>query len=374
MKELRIFPTRKLLILISLFIILFLNISYAKDVNKNSNKINIYFFYGLGCPHCENVISSGILEEVSKIENVNIYKLEVYYNQSNRDKYNQFADKLGISQYQRGVPFLVIECQKGYSYFIGDTPIINNLKNAVTNCTPMKEISSEVSSDNPNSQALTFGSIIIAALIDSINPCAFGVLIFLLTILISMASTKRALKYGIMYTFIIFIVYFLFGLGIIKAINTFSGIIKYFIIFVAILVFFGSLIEIKDFFFYGKGISLAIPKKIKPTLEKITKKGTFFAVIILGLLVALVELPCTGGIYLAILSLMHINKTFSIFYLLIYNIIFVLPLLIITFFICYGTKTEKINKWIDKNKRNMRLSAGILMLLLSFYLLNSIFR
>ncbi len=354
-----------------LLISLIINVS-AQELPEDNQK-NIYFFWGVGCPHCENVKDSGILEEVDKIENVNVYQLEVYNNQENRDKYTHFADELGINQYQRGVPFLVIECQKGYSYFIGDSPIINNLKEAITTCNPMKEIKTEgISSDNPNSQSLTLGAIIVAALIDSINPCAFGVLIFLLATMLSMASSKRALKYGLIYVFIIFLVYFLAGLGIMKIITEFSGVMNYIIILAGILVFIGGLIEIKDFFWYGKGVSLRIPVSMKPTLERITQKGTLWAVILLGIIVALVELPCTGGIYLAILSLMHINKTFGIPYLLLYNFIFILPLLVMVLVAYYGTKTEKITNWVEGNKKYMRLGAGIVMIGLAVYLLNSV--
>lgn len=363
---------RGVIVLFSLILLFSFIINISAELPQDNQK-NVYFFWGEGCPHCENVKDNGILEKVDEIEYVNVYQLEVYNNQSSRDLYTKFADELKIDQYQRGVPFLVIECKRGYSYFIGDTPIINNLENAVTTCTPMKEISSEVSSDNPNSQSLTLGSIIVAALIDSINPCAFGVLIFLLATMLSMASSKRALKYGLVYVFIIFVVYFLAGLGIMKIISEIPQVMNYVIIGAGILVFIGGLIEIKDFFWYGKGVSLRIPVSMKPRLEKITQKGTLWAVILLGIIVALVELPCTGGIYLAILSIMHINKTFGIPYLLLYNIIFILPLLVMVLIAYFGTKTEKITNWVEGNKKWMRLFAGFIMIALAIYLLNSVY-
>ncbi len=366
---------KKIEVGILIFLIIFVNLILdVSALNNNKNQKSVYFFWGVGCPHCKNVKDSGILEEVAKLENVNVYYLEVYYNQSNRKKYMEFADKFGINQYQRGVPFVVIECEKGYSYFIGDIPIISNLKNAVIDCNPTKEIESgRVSSDNPNSQKITIGSIIVASLIDSINPCAFGVLIFLLATMLSMASSKRALKYGLIYVFIIFLVYFSAGLGIVKILAEFSEIMNHVIIIAGILVFVGGLIEIKDFFWYGKGISLRIPVSAKPLLEKITQKGTLGAIILLGIVVALVELPCTGGIYLAILSLMQINKTFGIPYLLLYNLIFVLPLIVMILSAYYGTKTDKIQKWVETNKKWMRLIAGVVMVGLAFYLLNSVY-
>lgn len=362
------------MILIIFLVLLFSFISSVSADLPQDNQKNVYFFWGEGCPHCHDVLNSGILEEVNEKKNVNVYQLEVYNNQENRDRYIKFAEDLEISQYQRGVPFLVIECQKGYSYFIGGAPIINHLKDAVEDCTPMKEINSEgLSSDNPNSKTLTLGTIIVAALIDSINPCAFGVLIFLLATMFSMASSKRALKYGMIYVFIIFIVYILAGLGIMKIITEFSSVMNYIIILAGILVFIGGLIEIKDYFWYGKGVSLRIPVSMKPALERMTQKGTLGAVIILGIVVALVELPCTGGIYLAILSLMHINKAFGIPYLLLYNLIFVLPLIIMVLVAYFGTKTEKIQNWVEGNKKYMRLIAGLIMIALAIYLLNSVY-
>jgi cytochrome c biogenesis protein CcdA len=360
-------------LVLTLFLIILISLAANISAQELEDEKNVYFFWGVGCSHCENVKESGILEEIDKIDNVNVFQLEVYNNQENRDKYLNFADELEISTNQRGVPFLVIECQKGYSYFIGDSPIIDNLKEAITTCNPMKEISTEVSSDKSNSKSLTLGAIIIAALIDSINPCAFGVLIFLLATMLSMASSKRALRYGLVYVFIIFLVYFAAGLGIMKIVTEFSGIMNYIIVIAGILVFVGGLVEIKDFFWYGKGVSLRIPVSMKPILEKITQKGTLWAVILLGIIVALVELPCTGGIYLAILSLMHINKTFGVPYLLLYNLIFILPLLVMVLVAYYGTRTEKITNWVEGNKRWMRLGAGVVMVGLALYLLNSVY-
>ncbi len=351
--------------------------SAQSDVPENTdNSVVIYFFWGEGCPHCQNVKDSGILEEVFNLKNVDVHRLEVYYNQSNRNKYIEFADKLGVSGYEQDVPFLVIECNDKYSYLMGDSSIIENLKDKVTHCN-FDDRSvvepGETSSDSPNSKEITIGSIIIASLIDSINPCAFGVLLFLWTTMLSMGSSKRALKYGLVYIFVIFLVYFSAGLGIIKILNEFSGFLNYIFITAGILVFIGGLIEIKDFFWYGKGISLKIPVSTKPTIEKIIKKGTLPAVILLGFFVALVELPCTGGIYLAIISIMHINKTFGIPYLLLYNFIFVLPLIIMVFIAYYGVKAEKIQMWVENNKKWMRLAAGIVMIGLALYLLNSVY-
>jgi cytochrome c biogenesis protein CcdA len=79
-------------------------------------------------------------------------------------------------------------------------------------------------------------------------------------------------------------------------------------------------------------------------------------------------LPCTGGVYIAILAAMSINKTFALGYLLLYNIIFILPLIAITLLIYKGTKPELLQKWTSEEKIWMKLASGLVMLGLGIYL------
>ena len=86
-----------------------------------------------------------------------------------------------------------------------------------------------------------------------------------------------------------------------------------------ILVLFVGLLEFIDFVRYDKESIVKIPLAVKPMIENLIHKGTIPAMILLGIVVALFELPCTGGIYLAILTIMSVSKTFGLFYLFIYN-------------------------------------------------------
>ena len=215
---------------------------------------------------------------------------------------------------------------------------------------------------------LTFGVVVVAALIDSINPCAFGVLLFLMAVLLSMGSAKRAMRSGLIYTFVIFVVYLAAGFGIMRLIGVFD-ILDTVRIVAGALILVGGLIEIKDYFWEGRGFSLKIPSGTKPVLEKLVRKGTLPAIIVLGVLVALVELPCTGGIYLGILGLISDGGSLGIFYLVIYNLIFVLPMILITWLVARGTRVERVNVWVQNNKKYMRLAAGVIMVLLSLVLL-----
>lgn len=321
---------------------------------------SVSYFYSTTCSHCANVAESGILDRVGLMDGVSVEKYLVDEDVG-REKYLDYIDRFGIER--SGIPFSVIEQGNEFSYLMGDTSIIKDLEDSILNFRGM-----EIGGTVGVKDKLTLWVVVAAALIDSINPCAFGVLLFLMAVLLSMGSAKRALRSGMIYTFVIFVVYLAAGFGIMRFAGDFLALnnVK---IFVGIFILIGALIELKDFFWEGKGISLKIPVGAKPTIEKYVRKGTLISLIVLGALVALVELPCTGGIYLAILSLISESGVVGVWYLVLYNFIFVLPLILISYFVYRGVKVEGVNEWVQKNKRFMRLAAGLIMLFLAASLL-----
>jgi cytochrome c biogenesis protein CcdA len=336
---------------------------YAGEINTPT-EFKIHYFYAQGCVHCANVVKSGILDRVENISGVEIIKHDVAIEPNLFFKY---ADIFHLADDKlTRTPILFLIHENKITYLAGDTPIINELEGKINNFSGI-----EIPTDNPN-HTLTLGAIIIASLIDSINPCAFGVLIFLLVCLLNMGSAKRALKYGLLYCFVVFITYFLAGLGLFKVIQSLTGVIYYVHLIIGLLSVCLGLIQVIDIIFPGKFVSLRIPQSTKPLIEKLSEKTTIPAVMLLGFLVSLFELPCTGGVYIAILATMSINKTFAIGYLLLYNFIFVLPLIAITLFIYKGTKPEVLQKWTSDEKIWMKLSSGLVMLGLGVYLLWSL--
>jgi len=217
----------------------------------------------------------------------------------------------------------------------------------------------------------TIGTVVITALIDSINPCAIGVLILLISILVVYQSKSDLLKYGLIYIFFVFITYFLAGLGILYFLTVIPlWVSEYISIFVGVLVVIGGLIEIKDFFWYGRGITLSIPADKAKKIQTMAKKITLPAMIILGVFVAAVELPCTGGPYLAILLFLSQNFNFNALLLLIfYNIIFVMPLVVILFMVYFGMKVQHLKRWKQNNRTYMRFATGIILIFLGWLLI-----
>jgi len=217
--------------------------------------------------------------------------------------------------------------------------------------------------------------IIGAGLIDGINPCAFGVLIFLLAYLAKTAKNNKGkmILHGLTYIFAVFLTYLLAGLLLLPVIRQFgqASVILY-IVLASIIIIVG-LLEIKDYFWYGKGFSLSIFPKEAERIKKYGRKisGKLYVVFLLGVFVALVELPCTGAVYLAVLSLMSLSGlTIGNFtFLLIYNFLFVLPLIVILFLVANGMSTNKFNEWRKKNRALMRLWIGLLLIGLGSWML-----
>lgn len=213
-----------------------------------------------------------------------------------------------------------------------------------------------------------------AAVIDSINPCAFGVLIFLLAYLTKAAKKKyMLLTHGLAYIFAVFLTYLFAGILLLPLISSLGNVSNTVYIVIGILVMLAGLLELKDFLWYGRGPSLTLlpgaSERIKLYVKHIS--GNIATAFGLGVFVALVELPCTGAVYLAILSamaLVGISGT-SITFLVLYNVIFVLPLIVILLAFYKGAHAEKLEELRLKHRHLMRLAIGGMLLLLGGWMI-----
>jgi len=188
--------------------------------------------------------------------------------------------------------------------------------------------------------------IVASALIDSINPCAISVLFLTITFLFSLGKNRNfVLVSGGVYILAIAIVYTFIGLGALKTL-TFFNVPNIMAKIGALILLLYSIIGLINEFFLNFPIKLKIPESSHLTLAKVINKGSIFAFFFLGTLVALFEFPCTGGPYLFVLTLLYDYATFwkGFWYLIIYNLIFVLPLILILLFATNKVMAEKIDK------------------------------
>lgn len=211
----------------------------------------------------------------------------------------------------------------------------------------------------------------IAALIDSINPCAFGILLLTIAFLLSIGKMRSGiLKIGGVYIFGLFTVYILIGLGILQALHIFNT--PHFMAKVGafFLIALGG-INLINALFPSFPIKFRIPQSAHRKMAELMNKASLPTAFLLGALVGLCEFPCTGGPYLMVLGLLHDRGTYlaGAGYLLFYNLIFILPLVIILLIASNNAFLEKVRSWKKAETKHMHLLGAIAMVLLGFFVL-----
>lgn len=219
---------------------------------------------------------------------------------------------------------------------------------------------------------ITLIKTITLALADAINPCALAVMtMVLVAILLENPEKKhRVLLGGIAFTSAVFFGYLFYGIIIIQLFKSFveftSAIYPYLTKILAVFAILLGILNIKDFIKYKPGsLATEMPLKLRPRVKQLIKritspKGAF----LIGIFVTLFLLPCTIGPYIilnGILSSMDLIQTLP--WLLLYNFIFIIPMIAITLIVYLGlSTTEKVSDWKERNIKYIHLITGLLLI------------
>lgn len=366
----------KKFIILLIFLILPI-IASAQDSGENQlAKKKAVYFYAESCVHCEQV--NEYFQEQDIYDRYDIQKIEASgpYNLS---YLNDFFDAFNVPAEKRGYPVVFFEDKM----IFGDQPIINSFLKEIEQVGAMEfptpdlikknlDIkNADIAKDEAGNNSIPIPILILAALTDASNPCALAVLILLLATVMASKGKNQALLSGLLFSLAIFISYFLMGVGVYRAITAFS-IPKYLSLAIGILSILIGLANLKDFFWYGKYFIMEVPMSWRPRMQAILKKvsnpiGAFGA----GFVVSLFLVPCASGPYVVILGLLaqKVNTARTLPLLIIYNFIFVLPMLVITFAMYFGSRMGRIEKWRQNNLRLLHLIAGAIMLFIGGYLI-----
>ncbi len=202
-----------------------------------------------------------------------------------------------------------------------------------------------------------------AALIDSINPCAFSILLLTIAFLLSLGKLRSSvLGIGAAYIFGIFIVYLLIGLGLLQTLHIFET--PHFMAKVgASLLIVLGLINIGNEIFPSFPVKLSIPHAAHGKMATLMQRASVPTAVVLGGLVGVCEFPCTGGPYLLVLGLLHDHVTYytGVAYLLLYNLLFILPLVLILLIASDKALLDKVQQWQQSRKKSMRWGGGLAM-------------
>ena len=211
----------------------------------------------------------------------------------------------------------------------------------------------------------------ISALLDSVHPCSFSILLITIAFLFGMQMTRgRILAIGGIYVAGIFVAYLGIGLGLFHVLHIFS--VPHFMgkLGAALLILFG-LLNLINWAYPSFPLKLSIPLSAHRKMAELMNSVSIPAAFALGLLVGLCQFPCMGGPYLMVIGLLHDGTTYTvgIGYLLLYNVILILPLVAVLYMAANKEVVEKMQGWRKTNISAVRLWAGIAMVLLGIIVL-----
>ncbi|MDD4954618.1 MAG: hypothetical protein PHP17_01065 [Candidatus Omnitrophica bacterium] len=235
-------------------------------------------------------------------------------------------------------------------------------------------------------------TVIISGLIDGINPCAFAVIVFFVSFLAVYGYRRREIIYvGTSYCFAVFLTYLLIGLGFFNflySLTNFYSVIKIFYYFIAAFCFILSALALYDFFKFKRtkqtdGMVLQLPHFFKKRINEIIGRhlrkkqdegalSLAVSAFVVGFFVSLLEGACTGQVYLPTIVLILKNtnmRAIAFSYLVIYNLMFILPLVVIFALSLLGFSSQKFNNFLKDNMGGIKFLMFLLFLLLGLVIL-----
>ncbi|MDP2796949.1 MAG: cytochrome c biogenesis protein CcdA [Methanoregula sp.] len=339
---------------------------------KTSETVTAFYFYGDGCSHCEKVKPLLTALE-TRYPELHLTRLELYNNVKNRQIFSEMSRKYGIAN--PGVPLIFI----GNSALIGDVEITDRFeyeilleKQRLLSCngtaqsvTPVRDPSC-----TQESQLLSLPMVIFAAIVDSANPCGLSVLVFLLIQMAAAGSRRRILLAGGAYITAMFLFHLLVGIGLFSVIS-FSGLSRTFALIGGAVALLLGIITIADVLRNKETFILSIPESKKGMLGTYIRIASLPAAFVLGILAGILGFSCTGGIYISILGLMGREMTVmsGLPWLVLYNLVYVLPLILITILVAYGISPERADRMRSEYKRTLRLVIGVILVALGAVIL-----
>jgi len=374
-----------------LLIVIFMFPSVATTLSQEeTGKVVLYFFWGDGCPHCakEKIFLDVARKKYPQLE---VKSYEVWHSGTNAVFFSQMLEAAGVKASGVPVTFIHTEVFAGFNDRTAEE-IENKIQYCIQNIKTCVEPSERplgpVSQKKHQIVEVPFlGDIDLSVIslpvmtvilggLDSFNPCAFFVLFFLLSLLIHAKSRKRMFLIGGTFVFFSGFIYFVFMAAWLNLFMV-AGQLLIITVTAGIVALTVAVINIKDFFFFSKGVSLSIPEKAKPKLfERMRNllKATSVSSMLMGTVVLAIaansyELLCTAGfpmVFTRILTLQDLTTGQYYLYLAMYNFIYVVPLatIVVIFTVTLGAK--KITEW---QGRKLKLLSGLMMFFLGLILL-----
>ncbi|PIQ96725.1 MAG: hypothetical protein COV67_08015 [Nitrospinae bacterium CG11_big_fil_rev_8_21_14_0_20_56_8] len=352
---------------------------------QGSPTVEVYYFWSRNCPHCLQA-KPWVVQLEKNHSWLKVHSFELSASKINAELFQSMLKEIGETR--MAVPaFLFCE-----SIHFGFSPqSTSQIEDEILSCRarlfsgnnhPSSKVPMHlgpislpwIGEIDPEQFSLPVFTLIIAG-VDAFNPCAFFVLLFLLSLMVHLRKRTRMVVVGGIFVFFSGFVYFVFMaawlnvflvMGEIKLVTLVAGMF-------AVLI---ALFNIKDFFRFKEGFSISIPESRKPGLFKrmtgLIRETSLPSMIAGTTLLAIVanayEFLCTSGfpmVYTRVLTLSNLSVPTYYFYLVFYNVIYVVPLvlIVIAFTVTLGSR-----KLMEREGRVLKLMSGIMMLSLGLLL------
>jgi hypothetical protein len=348
--------------------------------------VHLYFFWSLACPHC--LEARPFIEAIPESRPwVKLHSLELTRHPENVRHYLALADQVGQpAQYVPGLLFCG-RMQTGWDdaatsgqallaeldacRATAKTGSALDVARALPEPVFSVPVLGEVALDGTSLPLMT---VLIAGL-DAFNPCAFFVLLFLLSMLVHQHSRARMLAIGGVFVLVSGLMYFAFMAAWLNLFQVFGQLAWVTLAAGAVALAIG-LVNVKDFFFFGRGVSLSIPESSKPGIYRraraILAAGNvptmLAATVLLAAAVNVYELLCTAGfpmVYTRLLTLQDLSPAEHYLYLALYNLVYVIPLAVIVGVFAFTLGARKLT---EREGRLLKLMSGVMMLQLGMLL------
>ena len=364
--------------------------------SKEPDQVNIYFFWGEGCPHCEEE-KPFLNSLVNKYPRANLVDYEVWYNADNQAIFQQFADTLGFDP--SAVPATIIGGKHWIGYLDSLNPEIEAALQDCLNGLCETDVGSVISSQpsittqpqliqptpisgseinvplfgniDLDKQSLLISTAVIG-FVDGFNPCSLWVLSILLALTLHSGSRTKILVVGLTFLLVTSIIYGLFIAGVFTLLS-YIGYLKWIQIAIALIALMFGIVNIKDYFWYKEGVSFTISDKRKPKMYKNMRSAVVNPRTIIGLIassaalavgVSFIEFSCTAGFPVIWSNLMvanNVSKTNFILLLALYMAIYLIDELVI---FAFAAITMRASKMEEKHGRLLKLISGVIMFIL----------
>ncbi len=366
-----------------------------KKISKEQINVPVYavYFYKPGCKECDRAYKDMNYLK-SKYSNLVLKEYDITDQNSTRlNEAISIICKVPVKK-RLTAPSLFV----GKDYLLGDAIRVNDIENLIKKYTdypvpPVWEMAREKKEEAERNILTRFYGLSVSAIIglglfDGINPCAFATIIFFISYLAYIGKRgKEILLVGSAFTFAVFISYMLIGLGFLSFIIKISFLpllSKIMYLATAAFAFVLGVLNLRDFFICKSGkiadMKLQLPnfikKKIHKTIRKEAKlKHYVLGAIVTGFVISILELLCTGQVYLPTIIYVTSVKSLrlqAISYLFLYNLMFITPLCGIFLAVYKGTSSQQLTAFLQKYSAFIKLGLSIFFFILAIILVVSV--